>query len=111
MHGGITLESTFGKGTTATFWIPFKKPHIRHGRAMTIDPESLPERLKNEMSVSCGSTDFERVFGSSPSQASLGVMHMRTRARASSLTPSIPPELELPRDNRSRVKILVVEDK
>lgn len=77
---------------------------------MTMDPESLPERLKNEMSVSFGSTDFERVFGSSPSQASLGVMHMRTRARASSLTPSIPPELELPREDRGRVKILLVED-
>ena len=78
---------------------------------MMNDPETLPDRLKSEMSVSGNSTDYEKVFGTSPASASLGVMHLRTRQRAISMTPSIPPELELPKEERGQVKILLVEDK
>ena len=31
MNGRITLESTLGNGTTATFWIPFNKPQYHDG--------------------------------------------------------------------------------
>jgi hypothetical protein len=50
MGGDIRLESSAGKGTSAHFTIPFKKPQ-RGQYKLEID--ALPERLQSDMSVSC----------------------------------------------------------
>ncbi|XMA18471.1 hypothetical protein WAI453_011262 [Rhynchosporium graminicola] len=108
MHGQIGLESSLGAGTTATFTIPFNKPQFHNGTAALIDIGSLPDRLQSEMSVSCSSSDYEQAVGGSPMHT-----HMQRglhKSRSISMTPPIPPELELSRDERAKVKILLVED-
>ena len=110
MHGRIHLESTLGNGTTATFWVPFNKPQYHDGTAL-IDIGSLPDRLQSEMSVSCSSSDYDQVAGTPPTQSPIDVYKNVRKQRSISMTPSVPPDLELSRDERSKTKILVVEDK
>lgn len=93
MHGRITLESTLGHGTTATFWIPFNKPQYHDGNAL-IDIGSLPDRLQSEMSVSCGSSEYD--IGGSPHK---------------SMTPPASSDVDIAPSERANIKILLVEDK
>lgn len=104
MHGRITLESTVGKGTTATFWIPFSKPHGATGPGLA-QAGAIPDRLQSEMSLSCNSSEYEQVAGASDG-APLSVPRRRLSIRT-------PPnvEQELPRADRAKLHILVVEDK
>ncbi|KAJ8066151.1 hypothetical protein OCU04_005242 [Sclerotinia nivalis] len=104
MHGRITLESSLGQGTTATFWIPFNKPQYHDGNAL-IDIGSLPDRLQSEMSVSCGSSDYD--VGASPQKNS---PEMPRHHRSVSMTPPVVSEVEMSPADRANIKILLVED-
>lgn len=106
MHGRITLESSLGNGTVATFWIPFNKPQYHDGNAL-IDIGSLPDRLQSEMSVSCSSSDYEQI-GPSPQKHQMD-MHMRNRS-ISMMTPAMS-DRDLTPAERANTKILLVEDK
>jgi CheY-like chemotaxis protein len=111
MHGRITLESTLGQGTTATFWIPFNKPQYHNGNAALVNIDSLPDRLQSEMSVSCSSSDYDQIVattsGNSPMDAS---GRSPFKHRSISMTPPVPAELELPIVERADIQVLVVED-
>ncbi|EHK98113.1 putative Two-component system protein A [Glarea lozoyensis 74030] len=109
MHGRITLESTLGNGTTATFWIPFNKPQYHDGSTGLIDLGSLPDRLQSEMSVSCNSSDYEQAVGTPPASANPmdGTLRHHKRPVSAAMT---PPGLELSAEERSQIKILLVED-
>ncbi|KAG9232421.1 hypothetical protein BJ875DRAFT_79625 [Amylocarpus encephaloides] len=107
MHGRITLESTLGTGTTATFWIPFRKPQYHDGPATLIDIGSLPDRLQSEMSVSCNSSDYEQLLGTPPTHSPISGNRSRQKLATVSMT---PPELELSTTERARIRVLLVED-
>ena len=109
MHGRIILESTLGQGTRATFSIPFNKPQYHDGSATLIDIGALPDRLQSEMSVSCNSSEYEQVVGTPPAQSPLDAK--RGKPRSISMTPPVPTELELSKEDRASVNILLVEDK
>jgi signal transduction histidine kinase len=112
MHGKITLESTLGNGTTATFWIPFSKPRYHDGPATLIDIGSLPDRLQSEMSVSCNSSDYEQVVGTPPAAKSpIDPRRGHQKSRSISMTSPGPMELELSPAERAKIGVLVVEDK
>jgi hypothetical protein len=70
MHGEITLDSTLGSGTTATFWIPFNKPQYQNGSSPMIDIGAIPDRLQSELSVS-GCNSEQEVASGTPPQTSL----------------------------------------
>ncbi|PVH76405.1 putative Two-component system protein A [Cadophora sp. DSE1049] len=110
MHGQIRLESTLGAGTTATFTIPFNKPQFHNGTTTLIDIGSLPDRLQSEMSVSCSSSDYEQAVGTPPIQSPINMHRGGHKPRSISMTPPAPPELELSREERAKIKILLVED-
>jgi len=104
MHGSITLDSTLGNGTTATFTIPFNKPQFQDGAL--IDIESLPDRLQSEMSVSCNSSDYE------VGMPSMNILtDFRSRRPGSLSLKSPAPDAELSPEERSKINILLVEDK
>jgi signal transduction histidine kinase len=110
MHGKISLESTLGYGTTATFWIPFNKPQYHDGSAALIDIGSLPDRLQSEMSVSCNSSEFDQIVGTH-AQNPIEMHRGKQKARSINMTPPVPAELELPAGERAKINVLVVEDK
>lgn len=111
MHGRISMESSLGNGTTATFWIPFNKPQYHDGSSTLIDIGSLPDRLQSEMSVSCNSSDYEMTLGTPPSNGQLDIRRGLHKSRSFSMTPPAPSELDLPAAERAKVNILLVEDK
>lgn len=116
MHGRITLESTLGQGTTATFWIPFNKPATL-GPGESVDVVQLPARLQSELSVSCSSSDYDQHheerdrFGSGDNGGPDSRFGSMRKVRSVSQTPPAPPDVELPLADREGVHILVVEDK
>jgi len=110
MHGKISLQSTLGSGTTATFSIPFNKPQYHDGSTI-VDIGSLPDRLQSEMSVSCHSSDYEQIVGTPPMQSPVDAQKGLAKTRSISMTPPAPPELELPHAERAKINILLVEDK
>lgn len=112
MHGRITLESTLGSGTTATFWIPFNKPQYHEGSLALVDIGSIPDRLQGEMSVSCNSSDYDKhTFAGTPPAKSPSNTHKPLRRPIpTSMTPPIAPELELDKGERAEINVLVVED-
>lgn len=110
MHGRISLDSSLGNGTIATFCIPFNKPQYQDGSSALVDIGDLPDRLQSEMSVSCNSSDYEMALGTPPTQSPNKSMGNYTKDRSVSNTPPVPPELELPIAERANVKILLVED-
>ncbi|KAG4443611.1 hypothetical protein IFR05_000888 [Cadophora sp. M221] len=110
MHGKIGLESTLGAGTIATFTIPFNKPQYHNGTTTLIDIGSLPDRLQSEMSVSCSSSDYDHAVGTPPMQSPMNMHRGGHKSRSISMTPPAPPEFELSREERAKVKVLLVED-
>ncbi|EGX89909.1 autoinducer 2 sensor kinase/phosphatase luxQ [Cordyceps militaris CM01] len=107
MHGQITLQSTVGSGTTATFWIPFHKPQRR--KARNVEAGAIPDRLQSDLSVSCNSSEYENAVAGTPagSDGSSGLAGLRRRYSARS---SQSIEQDLPRSERAAFHILVVED-
>lgn len=115
MHGRITLESTIGSGTTATFWIPFRKPSKSDSNLVRIDP--LSDRLQSDMSVSGNSSEADGLLANiAPELASTGLWDGLKPSRShrktgSNITPSSPPSDDaLSLEERSNIHILVVED-
>lgn len=102
MNGRLSMDSTVGKGTTATFWIPFNNP-----RASTAGLVTLPDRLQSETSVSFNSSEYGQRLGTNE-QARQG----RSAWRQSSLTMSAEQaaDVELPLSRRADILVLVVED-
>ncbi|KAH8899319.1 hypothetical protein GQ53DRAFT_790787 [Thozetella sp. PMI_491] len=111
MHGRMTLDSTLGIGTTATFWIPFTKSHNPTTNLVQIDP--LPDRLQSEMSVSCNSSEYDQALTTPPIDGAtvpLDQSRIPRRKVSTSLPASSLPEAELPLPERGGIHVLVVED-
>lgn len=101
MNGRMELSSTKGEGTTATFWIPFKKPQKANSAT-----GPLSDRLQGETSVSCNSPPLGGTSTGSGEQADT-----RSAWRQSSISLSTADsQEELPMPDRSKIFILVVED-
>lgn len=107
MRGRINLESRVGNGTVVTFYIPFSKPQGRRGDRLA-DAGAIPDRLQSELSLSCNSSEYEQILANSSvdGASSLPVRRSSTRTKT-------PPNAEeaLPRADRAKIHILVVEDK
>lgn len=99
----ITLESSPGHGTAATFWTPFKKPQNPGSAALLVGIRSLPDsdRLQPERSVSCIDAENERA----------GTPRAQPAFASRSMSPPVPRETQLSYDERARINILLVEDK
>lgn len=115
MHGKISLVSTLGSGTTASFSIPFNKPQFQSGAgAPLVDLGSIPARLQSEMSVSGRGSDNDHQTGTSPPQSPATHRSELPSATAPGRpgTPgALDDDLGLPEAERSKVHVLVVEDK
>lgn len=112
MGGRITLESTLGAGTTASFWIPFNKPQGSHS-SHSVRIEPLPDRLQSEMSVSCNSSEYEHIMGPSLADAISPLEKPRLswhKKSISTLAPGLLSDDDLAPVDRSKINILVVED-
>lgn len=107
MHGRMDLESVVNQGTTATFWVPFNKPsETQPSKLVKIEP--LPDRLQSEMSVSCNSSEYENMGAPGPSgESSLGV---KSKSPTKHRDTSLAALEDLPRGERSKIHVLVVED-
>jgi signal transduction histidine kinase len=104
MKGRIALESSAGHGTSAMFWIPFKKPHRPGGDAL-INIRSVPDLLQSERSIPCGDFGHDR-----------GASHPRTTfqqsiSESTCISPPPPLSTQLSREERSKINVLLVEDK
>lgn len=114
MRGRITLESTINCGTTATFWIPFNKPQTPQRDAL-VDISRLPDRLQSEMSVSCNSSEHEHFLGTPPLDSLQKPIDKPKRHRgrrpANLMSPFTYDNEDMPRAERAKIQILVVEDK
>ena len=121
MHGEIVLESKLGVGTTATFWIPFKKADQGPDATALVGLDSIPERLQSDLSVSCGSS--EMAFPSATSSNAPGdVRSPQRRKRSAPIGAALLAErggsaglldsrTSLSQAERNQVQVLVVEDK
>ncbi|KAI1876146.1 hypothetical protein JX265_000604 [Neoarthrinium moseri] len=113
MRGRISLESSMGNGTTATFWIPFNKPQSVH-KSSLVEIGPIPDRLQSEMSVSCNSSEFEQRINTPPADKTHNLLDgSRSPRRTQSV--NIPSSLmfseeDLPMSERANISILVVED-
>ena len=104
MKGRIALESSAGHGTSVMFWIPFKKPQRPGGDAL-INITGVPDRLQSERNIPC-----------IPCSDNKATSHLQTTFQQSTLEStciSPPPPLgrQLSREERSKINILLVEDK
>ncbi|KAK1993824.1 hsp90-like protein [Colletotrichum falcatum] len=113
MNGNMTLESTLGNGTVATFWVPFSKPQQQHG-APLVEIDSIPGRLQSEMSVSCNSSEYEQMLNTPPASGdSSQFLSDKSKSPARRLSVRTPPASEeemLPHSERAKIRVLVVED-
>lgn len=107
MHGRMELDSVVGQGTKATFWVPFNKPsETQASNLVKIEP--LPERLQSEMSVSCNSSDYEAMgITAVNGDLSGSVDKSKSPTKLRSSTPAIE---DFPKEERSKIHVLVVED-
>lgn len=116
MRGDIGLQSKLGEGTTATFWIPFKKAPYQDDGSPLVDLASIPDRLQSDVSVSCGSSE-DHTPPHTPMSANGTLRPQITsgspqRAAIASLSAGIPEHLmSLTDAEREKIHILVVEDK
>lgn len=119
MHGQITLESSLGSGTTATFSIPFNKPHFTDQSTPMIDIGSIPNRLRSELSVSGCASDHDHGSSTppqSPSETLDGTNPLPPNQcgdHGLSAPSSVIMDLEMtsPEIDRKNIHVLVVEDK
>lgn len=116
MHGQITLDSTLGVGTHASFSIPFHKPQFRSGTSPLINLEPIPPRLQSDLSLSSCASDQGSV--TPPSNSS------RTAEKGNDLEKDRPKSRKSPAAflgslsgeaisdaERGGIHVLVVEDK
>lgn len=117
MNGTITLESSLGSGTKATFSIPFNKPQFRNGLSPLIG--LVPDRLL-ELSVSgCASSEGRGSTSATPPpspQEALRVgkaLHNNQNGNHRVLPSGVIPNSEpsLLEADRKNTHVLVVEDK
>jgi signal transduction histidine kinase len=104
MNGRIELDSSPGHGTSAMFWIPFRKPGDAASKDL-VDISSLPDRLQSERSLPRSESEQSV---DSPTRPTFHTAAVGTR---SSSTGSLAGESHLSREERSKVNILLVEDK
>lgn len=117
MRGQITLDSSLGSGTKATFSIPFNKPHFASGPAPLIDIGSIPDRLQSELSVS-GCTSEHDLGCSTPPHSPLEMLsvnkplsHQYDHGLSASSVALPDLETNLLGSDRKDIHVLVVEDK
>ncbi|KAL1311732.1 hypothetical protein AAFC00_001827 [Neodothiora populina] len=104
MHGEISLLSSLGVGTRATFWIPFNKAPYNSGDSALIDMGPIPDRLQSDLSVSD--------YSASPrpnSPGRLGYTQTPSESRYGS-SPNLEKVNELSAEERHKTHVLVVED-
>lgn len=109
MHGQITLESVVGNGTKATFWIPFNKPHGPQ-KSNPVQSGAIPDRLQSDLSISCNSSEYDQVGGTSTGSEGAVLSSSLPRRRPSVRTPPTS-DRDMSRIERSKMHILLVEDK
>lgn len=110
MHGRMMLDSVVGNGSTATFWVPFNKPQKAQPGSDLVDLQALPARLQSELSVSCNSSELDQ-----PGSPANGKFTGSSVEKSKSLPANLralqaPEERELPKEERSKIHVLVVED-
>jgi PAS domain S-box-containing protein len=117
MHGQITLDSTIGVGTRATFSIPFRKPQFRGGASPLVHLESLPSRLQSEPSLSSCASDHDhgsvtppQISSSMTGKGKSVIKHRMPSSKLDFLSESSYSEGPLALE-RGKVHVLVVEDK
>ncbi|KAL2210625.1 hypothetical protein CC79DRAFT_524736 [Sarocladium strictum] len=108
MRGRITLRSTLGRGTTATFWIPFHKPSSPQN-SKTVQVGALPDRLQSELSLSCNSSEHDHHGRNSPVSTDAQASPSKSRSRQA-LREAPDAESEPAKVDRSKILVLVVED-
>ena len=94
MRGEIKLESELGRGTKATFWIPFNKPQFTARNSPLIDLGAIPDRLQSEMSVSGCASDQHSGSNTppmSPAVDNIGISVINRKRRSGSQL--VPPSI------------------
>lgn len=110
MGGRISLESTLGKGTTASFWIPFNKPKGTQS-PNSVRNELVPGRLQSEMSLSGNGVEYEQILDAHEAASTLDTPRLSWHRKSiSTLAPGLLTAEDLPAAERSKINILVVED-
>lgn len=109
MNGRIDLESRVGSGTTATFYIPFNKSQGRRNPDLA-QAGAIPDRLQSDLSLSCNSSEYDHVASNDPVHDGVPLA-AQFPARRSSTQTSSSLDQDLPRSERAKMHILVVEDK
>ena len=118
MHGQITLDSTLGVGTHASFSIPFHKPQFRGGASPLINLEPIPPRLQSDLSLSSCASDHGSMTPPLNSSKTLekGTDLEKDRPKSRKSPGKFPSSLDgaeggLPDAERGGIHVLVVEDK
>ena len=119
MHGGIDLESEFGHGTTAKFWIPFNKSQSTKPGSPLKDTKPVPEAVRSDTSIKGRYLTTQIVVGDSlQTAAPPGHLSGRTGSgRTGNGLEATNSEEHLSEDSvqqevdRKSVHVLVVEDK
>lgn len=110
MRGRMVLNSVVNQGTTATFWLPFNKPHETQPSNL-VQIESLPGRLQSEMSVSCNSSELDGLGTTPLGSEVLGSPLEKGKPLPTKLRASFQAdEKDLSKEDRSKIHVLVVED-
>lgn len=100
MHGDISLDSTLGQGTRATFWIPFARAPFYSEDSPPLDMGPLPDRLQSELAVS------EYTTSSKPASPGTAIRRQSSNVRAGAIERAV----DLSEEERKRIHVLVVED-
>ena len=115
MHGGISLDSVLGQGTTASFWIPFNKPQfVKSEKTPIVDVKQLSERLQSELSISGCDSDHDRIRNTPPQSPMETAGQARSKPSLSRPRPAPVQKSDhekLDATERKAIHVLVVEDK
>lgn len=112
MNGKISLQSSIGGGTTATFWVPFSRPQGPQ-KSSLVEIAPLNSRLQSELSMSCNSSEMDHTVNMSSGDLpfdGLGKSRPSLRYKQAHPDASFAPE-DMAMSERAKVRVLVVEDK
>ena len=109
MHGSISLESTLGVGTKASFWIPFNKAPYDDDSSPLISLGSIPDRLQSDLSISCDSSG-EQTPPTTPAVGNRDGGHVRSGSTNPHPGTPTGEAASLTDSERKDVNVLVVED-